>query len=374
MTVRVFVDLLFYTGHRGGTETYAREILKRMPEAFPDAEFVAVTGRAGAERVRGFFPGEVRTARWVGADRVTWAAGEVLRASAYARRLRADVMWCPSNFGPVRTSPVPRVTTTHDVIYHSAGSRGVRGLVPRVTAWLMGRAARTSDAVITVSRAAEKAVVAETGVRPDAITVIGHGTNAPRVPDDPARELEGLGIRPGRALVLSTGNRLPHKNFEGLLRALATMSANRPLVVIPGSHGRDPLLPLVEQLGLQDDVVLPGWVTGAQLEALYASAALYVCPSLTEGFGLPVIDAMRRGCVVLANDVPVLREVGGDVALYADAASPPKLAAAIRTALDDDQSARREAGLRRAAGFTWEDSAARTARVIEATARARGRR
>jgi glycosyltransferase involved in cell wall biosynthesis len=374
MPIRVLVDLLFYTGKRGGTETYAREVLRRLPEAMPGAEFVAITGRAGAERVRGFFPGDVHVVGWVGADRVSWAAGEILAANRAARRLRADVIWSPSNFAPITTSRVPRVTTTHDAMYHLGSQNGPRRAVSRMTAWLMSRAARTSTAVITGSRAAESDIVAHTRVAPDVITVIPHGTNPPAVPADPWSELATLHIPPGRPLLLSTGNRLPHKNFEGILRAVATLPRDRPLVVLPGGRGSDPLSPLVEELGLDQDVVLPGWVTAPQLEALYACAALYVCPSLSEGFGLPVIDAMRRGCVVLANDVPVLREVGGDVALYADATSPDALAAAIRDALRGGQESRRRAGFDRAADFTWERSSAMTAQVIEdAAARPRVR-
>ncbi|WP_106815989.1 glycosyltransferase family 4 protein [Microbacterium timonense] len=367
MTVHVLVDMLFYTGTRGGTETYAREIIKRMPEAFADVRLTALANRAGAERIRGFFPGDVQVVDWVGADRVSWAAGEVLAVNARAKRARVDVIWSPANFAPITRSRAARVTTTHDVTYHTAGG-GIGGAVTRITSWLMTRAALTSDAVITGSHAAEEAVTLHMGIAADEITVIPHGTNAPNASEDPWRELAEIGIHPGRPVLLSTGNRLPHKNFEGLLRAVAQLDGPRPLVVIPGSHGKDPLAPLVEKLGLQHDVVLPGWVSSAQLEALFAVAAVYVCPSLTEGFGLPVIDAMRRGCLVLANDVLVLREVGGDVAMYADATSPELFGAAIVRAIHEDGSERRHDGVRRASEYTWERSAAETARLIESTA------
>lgn len=362
MPVRVLVDFLFYTGTRGGTETYAREIAKRLPDALPGSQLIALASRAGAGSVREFFPGDVRTARWVGADRVTWAAGEVLAANRWARRVNADVMWSPANFAPISRSKAARVTTTHDTTYHLNSQRAP---VTRLTWCLQARAALTSDAVITGSAAAEADLVEHIGIDPLVITVIPHGANPPEAPPDPWSELASLGIRPGRPVVLSTGHRLPHKNFEGLLRAVATMDEDRPLVVLPGGRGADALEPLIHRLGLERDVVLPGWVTTAQLEALYAVASLYVCPSLTEGFGLPVIEAMGRGCIVLANDVPVLREVGGDVALYADATTEEDFSAAISSALSDDLSLRRDAGLRRAAAFTWERAAAETARVLE---------
>lgn len=368
MPVHVLVDMLFYTGKRGGTETYAREIVKRLPDALPGARLTALVGRVGAERVRSFFPGDVRVVRWVGGDRVSWAAGEILATNRRAKQLGADVIWSPANFAPIARSRMARVTTTHDVTYHTATGGGIGAAVARITSWLMARAALTSDAVITGSRAAEEAVVLHIGVDPRRITVIPHGTNPPPLTRDPWTELAAIGVFPGRPVILSTGNRLPHKNFEGVLRAVAEIDGRRPLVVIPGSHGTDPLAPLVDHLGLGKDVVLPGWVTSAQLEALYAVADLYVCPSLAEGFGLPIIDAMGRGCVVLANDVPVLQEVGGDIALYTDASSPRQFALAIEDALGGDQSERREAGMRRARTYTWEGSAAATAAVIETAA------
>jgi glycosyltransferase involved in cell wall biosynthesis len=252
------------------------------------------------------------------------------------------------------------VTTVHDLIYH-----GRSGVVPRISAWLLNRAALSSELVITGSFAARDAIVSDIGVARDRIIVIPHGTNAASVPADPWSEVAALDIARGRSILFSTGNRLPHKNFEGLLYALACIpSAERPLTVIAGGRGEDPLRPLVTRLGLEDDVVLPGWVSPTQLESLYAVADLYVCPSLLEGFGLPVIDAMRRGCIVLANDVPVLREVGGEAAFYADATKAEAFASAIRSALASDDTGRRNAGRHRSMAFTWEASAERTAETL----------
>lgn len=365
--LRILVDMLFFTGERGGTETYVREVVRRLSEALPEAELVALANRIGVDRIKAFHPGDVEVVRWVGADRLTWAAAEIFAVNRRARALRADVIWCPSNFGPLVSSGVPRVTTTHDVTYDITGT----GIIPRITSSLVSRTARTSTAVITGSAAAESTIVDRLGLPPASITVIPHGTADPRPAPDPWGEVAPLGVDRRRPLVLSTGNRLPHKNFEGLLRAWSVMEGPRPLLVLPGSHGEDPLAPLVEHLGLSDDVILPGWVSVSQLESLYAIASLYVCPSTTEGFGLPVLDAMRRGCLVLANDIPVLHEVGGDAALYTDAMSPAGLARAVQDALAEDGTARRRAGVERATAYTWERSAARTAEVLASAAASR---
>lgn len=364
MTVRILIDLLGFTGARGGTETYAREICRRLPDALPEAAFLAVTGRRGADRVREFFPGKVTVVPWVGADRVTWAAGELLAVNAAARRYRADLIWTPANFGPARPG-VPRVSTMHDVIYHHALASGGLQALARVTAALMARTARSADAVITGSEAAAHEVQHYMHVPASRIRVVPHGTADPRPVESPWEVLAALGITAGRPIVLSSGNRLPHKNFGNLLEAMATIpKAQRPLTVVTGGGSDDPLHEVVAGLHLEDDVVLPGWVTSEQLESLYAAAAVYVCPSSSEGFGLPVIDAMRRGCTVIANDIPVLREVGGDEAHYVDATDAARLGSAIVSVLTNLGPDRAQAARAWSERFTWERSAAGTAAVF----------
>lgn len=364
--MRILVDLLGFTGGRGGTESYARELLLRLPDVLPQARFEALTGREGKERVEGFFPGPTMCLDWVDAGRSRWAAAEVFAVERTARRRGTDLIWSPANFGPIE-SGIPRLVTVHDVIYHEVGRSSP---TRTITSWLMARSARTATRVLTVSHAASQAIQTHLGIREDRISVVHNGsTEPPPSPAEPWDVVAPIGVRGGRPIVLSTGNRMPHKNFEGLLRAVAVLPPDRrPVTVIPGSHGPDPLEPLVAELDLRRDVVLPGWVTTAQLEALYAVADLYVCPSLTEGFGLPVVDALRRGCAVLANDIDVLREVGGDVASYADARDPQAFALAMQTRLQASKrpgdSARRIAWAQR---FSWDAAAAGTAAALGQT-------
>lgn len=366
MPRKVLVNLLSFTGTRGGTETYAKEIVRRLPESMPDTEFVALTNRLGAPLIRAFFPGRVVELSAVGEGRIAWPIAELLATPRLARRIDADVVWSPANLGPI-TSRIVHVTTTHDVTYHRrSGGSPVARVTSAVTAWMISRAARTATLVITGSRAAEQDLVDVIGLDPERITVIPHGTKAPSSESVDMGVLDDLGVPGERDLVLTTGNRLPHKNFDGLLRAIALIDpSRRPAVVITGGGQGDPLRQVVADLGLSDDVILPGWVSIEQLEALYARADLYVCPSLNEGFGLPVIDAMRRGCLVLANDIPVLREVGGDVVGYADARDPGALSLGIVEALaHSPDPARSERGRVWASQFTWERSAEQTAAVL----------
>lgn len=364
---RIVVDLLYYTGKRGGTETYIRQVLPRVAALRPDVEFVGIANTTGRGRAATWFPGEVRTLPVTGENRPIWAVAETLAVGPLARRLGADLLWCPANFGPGR-SAVPRLVTLHDVIpfeYPNAVSRGTQ----LVTIWIIRRTARGARRLLTDSEGSADAIVHLLGIGRERITPVPLAAAPPMTfaDDELAAALTSFGLDGGRPYLLSTGNRLPHKNFDGLVRALATIPAERrPRLVITGSHGRDPLEAVVGELGLADDVVLPGWVTLPQLEALYRGAALYVCPSFDEGFGLPVLDAMLRGLPVLASDARVLREVGGDAAAYVDPRDPTAMGVEIDRIVSDPpaRAAMRVAGLERAGEFSWERAAEQTAAVL----------
>lgn len=363
---RVAVDLLYFTGRRGGTETYVRELAPRMARLLPDVELVALTNTTAAASVATWFPGPTQTIPVDGENRAVWALAETVLVERAARSAGADALWCPANFGP-RARRLPALVSVHDVIAEEFPNPEVSAVTRAVTRWLVRRAARSATQVVTVSEDSRAAVTRALGVPAERIHVAPNGTSAPVPVADPAALLEGLGVVGARPVVLSTGNRMPHKNFPFLLRALAALpAATRPLLVLTGSHGDDPLAPLVRELGLDDDVRLLGWVQRTELEALYGRADVYVCPSLVEGFGLPVVDAMLRGCPVLAADVGALREVGGDAARYADPRDVAAFAAALAGLLADApaRAVLRERGLARAADFSWDRAAEVTADAL----------
>jgi glycosyltransferase involved in cell wall biosynthesis len=224
----------------------------------------------------------------------------------------------------------------------------------------MRGAVRAADRVVTVSEASAADLRELLG---RTARVVPNGVE----PVDPLRR--GGGRRP---FVLAGGNRMPHKNFARLLEAWALIPpAERPRLVVTGSHGDDPLRPLVARLGLDRDVELCGWLATDDLAGLYDRAAAYVFPTLFEGFGLPVLEAMARGCPVIGSDLPVLREVGGDDMVYVDPADPAAIAAAVRAVVADDAAQARmaAAGRKRAAAFTWQRAAEATAAVYRELAR-----
>jgi glycosyltransferase involved in cell wall biosynthesis len=166
-------------------------------------------------------------------------------------------------------------------------------------------------------------------------------------------------------VVLSVSAKRPHKNLPRLLRAIAAIPAERrPALVIPGyptPHEAE-LRALAGELGIGGQVAFPAWVSAEDLEGLYALAACFVFPSLYEGFGLPVLEAMRRGVPVATSDRSSLPEVAGDAALYFDPTDVDAIRGAVERLLGEPRTAERlvAAGRERAAAFTWERTAALT--------------
>jgi len=201
------------------------------------------------------------------------------------------------------------------------------------------------------------------GVAAEKIQVIPHGVGAqPRVEALPEGELRGrlgLGDRP---VVLSVSAKRPHKNLPRLIEALAAVPApERPVLVVPGyptSH-EDELRAQAARLGVSEDLRLLGWVDAEELEGLYAAAVCVVYPTLAEGFGLPVLEAMRRGVPVACSGTGAVREVAAGGALLFDPLRTDAITAAMQTLLADrsERERLRAAGLARAAEFTWERSA-----------------
>jgi glycosyltransferase involved in cell wall biosynthesis len=168
--------------------------------------------------------------------------------------------------------------------------------------------------------------------------------------------------------VLSLSAKRPHKNLSALIAALGAIPAERrPLLVLPGYetwHERE-LRERARAAGVAGDVRFLGWVSGAELEGLWAIASAFVFPSLYEGFGLPVLEAMARGVPVACSNASSLPEVAGEAALLFDPHDERAIAAAVQSLLSDAALAERlrERGHARVREFTWE----RTARLTLAS-------
>jgi glycosyltransferase involved in cell wall biosynthesis len=359
--VHVGLNLIFLVpGETGGMEVAARELVPALARAAPEVRFTAFVGRDAA----GLDLGVDRVVLPLSAsDRVQWVRGEQLVLPRAAARLGCDVVHSLASTAP-GTGPFRRVATIHDLNYLMVPEAhfGVRALGMRV---LVPLAARRSHRVITGSANTRDDLVGRLGVAPERIDVVPHGLGRPAVvaPTPPAELRRRLELGARRVLLCLSAKR-PHKNLAALLDALARIPAERrPVAVLAGY--RTPyeaeLRRRAEELGVAADVRFPDWLPDADVEGLFGLADVFAYPSLYEGFGLPVLEAMARGVPVACSRGSSLTEVAGDAALLFDPGDVEDMRGAIERLLGDEAERERlrAAGRARAATFTWE----RTARL-----------
>ena len=345
-------------GNSGGPETYLRELVRALATEYPGLRLSVLTTGAGERSLRADGFGELAALHALPAEeyrRVRRQLAEQVLVQVHARRAGADLLHSLASTGPVLTPGLRHVVTLHDVIFmHMATFGGV-------TTWgmtqVVKRAARDADALIAVSAAARDDICATLGLNPGRFVVVPHGIGeAPRAQPAPEAPLrERLGLTEGR-IVLCVAAIRPHKNQELLIRSLPDLPDD-VTVVLAGRH--EPyakrLNALADELGVADRVRLTGYLSDEELERMWRLAACAAFPSRAEGFGFPVLEAMARGLPVACSDIPVLREVGGDVPVYFDPSNAAAAVSAIRAAMEDGERSRR--GSKRAAEFSWAEAA-----------------
>jgi len=362
----VFLNALFLDpGVSGGPETYLRGLAPALAREFPDLRLTVVTTRSGAATLR-----EDDWERFASLTalpcedgqrvRRQWAE-QVLLARA-ARKERAQIVHSLASIAPVYAG-ARAVVTLHDVTFL------VRPTFGRLTTWGMGvlvkAAARRADGLITGTAAAREEICAVLGVDPARFTVVHHGHEPSRVVTasgaELIRERYELG---GSRVVLCVAAKRPHKNQELLIRAARTL--DQDIVIVLAGHAEPyelELRALARELGVDGRIRFVGYVSDEDLEGLWGVADCAAFPTLGEGFGIPVIEALAHGVPVAVSDIPVLREVGGDLPHYFDPHDPLDGARAIREALRDANAADR--GPAYAERFTWSTAARMTYEVYE---------
>ena len=281
-----------------------------------------------------------------------------------ARRRRLDVVHGPANIVPIISPGVATVVTLLDVTWiHFPKTMDRRAtLAMKAVAPLCARAA---DRVIAISEAAKRDIVHTIGLDATKVDVAPLGIRMEEtgvgLAEDQLRAQLGI---PEGPIVLCVAQKREHKNLSNLIRGVAGVARRDVQLVLPGSptpHERE-LRRLAVELGIEDRVHFPGWVSIGQLEGLYSAAACFVLPSFMEGFGLPLLEAMRRGVPVACSNVSSLPEVAGDAALYFDPHRPDEIAGAIERLVGDEAFARLmiERGYERCRLFSWERTATET--------------
>jgi glycosyltransferase involved in cell wall biosynthesis len=367
---RIGINAVFLEPRMGGLDTYLRELVPALVRLAPDVSFSVYCNPRGRDYLQGEGWGargggwgeqvELLTHPALGRPGLK-ALSELTLLGALAGR-HVDLLHSVAMTAPLHTRAV-NVVTLADVTWivapehdEAATVRLWRAIVPPV--------ARRADRVLALSQAGAEHIVQYLRVPRERIDVVPLAAGGgERAQPTPAGELRArLGLRDG-PLILTVSAKKANKNLERLVRAAAEVITRRPdaQLVMPGNPTphEQRLRALAAELGIAANVAFPDYVSRADLEGLYALARCFVFASVNEGFGIPILEAMRRGVPVACSNVSALPEVAGDAARYFDPHDVADIARALEDVLADralaeDLSAR---GLRREAQFTWEATA-----------------
>jgi glycosyltransferase involved in cell wall biosynthesis len=352
-------------GVSGGPETYLRGLAPALAEEFPDLRLTVASTPSGAAALRA--DGWERWASLLAlpcedGQRVRRQWAEQVLLARGARKEGAQIVHSLASIAPVYAG-ARAVVTLHDVTFL------VRPTFGRLTTWGMGvlvkAAARRADGLITGTAAAREEICAVLGVDPGRFTVVHHGHEPSRAvtasPTELIRERYELG---SSRVVLWVAAKRPHKNQELLIRSARTLDSD--IVIVLAGHAEpyeQQLRALARELDVEGRIRFVGYVSDEDLEGLWGVADCAAFPTLGEGFGIPVIEALAHGVPVAVSDIPVLREVGGELPHYFDPHDPVDGARAIEEALRDTDAARQ--GPAHAERFSWSAAARATYEVYE---------
>jgi glycosyltransferase involved in cell wall biosynthesis len=368
-SVAFHVDQLWFPAP-GGIGTYVRNLVPALARREPSLELKLFHARFGPDApqperwIRGFWMEELDAS-----IRSLYPRWDVLGRPPLPASLRsADVVHATNHAAVPPAAPGQRlVVTVHDLAFEHFPELFPRRW--RVLYRLGLRAAvKRADAIVTPSRSTAEDVVSRTRVDPARLHVVPLASALEAGTLEPAEVLTRLKIRP--PYVLFAGTLEPRKNLVRLVRAYRRVAATGlpHALVLAGPMGwhHESLMREIALPG-PGEVVLTGLLAEDDLDALYRGASAFAYPSLYEGFGLPVIEAMARGVPTVASTTSSVPEVSGDAALGVDPRSVREISAAIQRILTDPGLAGQlsEAGRTRAERFTWDETAAGTLRVYE---------
>jgi glycosyltransferase involved in cell wall biosynthesis len=356
--LRIGVNALYLIpGGVGGTEIYLRGLLRALGDLDPVNQYIVFTNReTGADLLpprKNFH----MSAQWVRAAsrpaRILWE--QAVLPLAVLRR-KVDVLLNGGFTAPL-ACPCPQVTVFHD-LQHKRHPENFRWFDLPAWNFFLFWSAQVSKMVLADSPATAADLARYYRLPSRKVRVASLGA------DEAFFEL-AKGRQP-EPFLLAVSTLHPHKNLDGLLKAFAEFRTVHPgfRLVVCGIHGffTGPLFELREKLGLADAVEFPGWIPRTDLHDLYRRAWAFVYPSLFEGFGLPVVEALAAGVPAACSRIEPLAGIAGDAALLFDPKNTAEMVyAMLRLTEDADlRTTLASAGPRRAAAFTWRGTAEAT--------------
>lgn len=368
MRIALQVDQLFFQAP-GGIGTYIRNLIPAMVARDPSLRLTLFHARFASPEI----PERWMREHWVESlpetIKTLYPRWNLLGRPALPASLRAAEILHVTNHAAVAPAGEGQklVVTVHDLAFEYFPSLFPR---PWRTLYKLGlRAAiRRADAIVTPSRNTAEDILSRTDVDPKKLHVVPLASSLPQGTLDAEDVLARLKVP--TPYVLFVGTLEPRKNLVRLVRAYRRVAADGfpHTLVLAGPLGWHHES-LMRELALQGpgEIVMTGWLSDEELDAVYRAADALVYPSLYEGFGLPVVEAMARGVPTIASTTSAVPEVAGDAALGVDPRSVREIAQAIESVVSDVNVADRMAarGRAQAERFSWDETARRTLEVYE---------
>lgn len=361
---RIAFDARYISDRYHGIGRYAFRLLEALAHAAPGMMFVVFRGQGHDSR---FDWESLASRRNIEIQAGPWPLywpHEQLSWPRLLRRARVDLFHTPYFVVPV-LSRVPAINTIHDLIFERYPEYMPMKWSRPYYRLLMEYATRRARRIIAVSQSTVEDLGHYYDTGGDRVLVIPEGVDLDFRPVGDASTLEQLRARYNllRPFVLAVGTRRPHKNFGRLVQAYGLLSqeADFDLVFVGPADRRfsDQARQVAQTSDLNGRVKFLEWVPEADLPGLYTLADLAVIPSLMEGFGLPALEAMACATTVVASNTSSLPEVVGEAGVLIDPYDVKQLAKTMGQLMRDPRRRERlgESGRRRAAGFSWDETA-----------------
>jgi glycosyltransferase involved in cell wall biosynthesis len=364
-------------GHRAtGNETLMVNLLDALARLErQDQEYTVYLDRSGARNWPRSFDSRLKT-RLLATHSPIIRGPFLLPAEIWRRGF--DVVHMQYILPPI----LPRcatVLTVHDISFEHFPAAFKRTELMRAKL-LIPLSARRADVVLTVSEFSKADLVKTYGIAPEKIVVapVAAAARFKVLEDGSSVDEVRHRYRIDGPFVLYVGNIQPRKNLISLVKAYAALASegrfpHRLVIVGKKAWQHSPVLEAARACGLEERITFTGYVPDDDLCALYNAADLFVFPSIFEGFGSPILEAMACGTPVITSNTSSMPEAGGDAAVYVDPFSVADLVLAMRTLLEDDELRSRLSarGLVWASRFSWESTARKAAEAYEQAYRKR---
>jgi glycosyltransferase involved in cell wall biosynthesis len=358
--IRIGIDASPIVGDRGGVGWHTYHLLREMLAAQPNATFVAYL-RPGSDP-----PEEAR--RWSAGDRLTWVIASKWSMRDRGRADRLD-LYHGTNFRMHTVGRYGGIVTIHDLWLERFPEYSSKFLGQRLSSYKTKRTARRARKVITVSKFSAQELTELFGLSADQIVMIPNGVSDDFFPRQDTGAFMALKQRIGLTAdryILFIGGADPRKNHRVVMEAASLMSTHLEgrMLVFAGSptHPFGSYEGTTKSYGLTGRVLCTGRLPQRDLQLLYSYADLFVFPSLYEGFGMPVLEAMACGAPVITSKTTALGEVAGDAAMLVDPRNARELADTMHQVLENEslRAALRTKGFARVKQYTWSESARQT--------------